>query len=870
MFFQPMAWLRNKAIGCPASSGDKGAEEATRKGHRCGVYKADDENDWSLHTAMLLRHGFPIRAAQITNEFLGFSPKCTLCGKKPFCPIRCTSCGQTSCQSCVEYGSKLEDCTWIVPCCGGKTHVYDYTYSLAWLEQAPKWPQSSTYRITYDWLDIKFFHFARRMMKASRGAPSLSYLDLQASGKLLITITLFSEANLKEVGYMIFDGGRWLEDGGHLRLSLNRAMVSGDSGFRTKHKILPAEYLLKEGSLISGAALESVSTLAASGEWKPCLDLRLLPTGNASARKSFNLVKSLRWCHGTSDMILCLCEDSRIVVVKEHEHDTDNGGRVSSRTVCPPHGCWFECGALLCVTFNHKGLEQSMSTHALFFDRDQRTYKGLVTWSYAKARLHAGEVEASPTDMPEAPCLAKSALWRESPIDFPSVDELELPKRTECDDAYHGLRPSNANLVFSDYVGFLLSLMASNGLDDPAYVDLAKQFMKVIELASHFCTCMRCPELKDIQESFSIRHQERVAVTAYSLAGEELCHHYVENVIGASAALMQLTDKLQPWHDTLLQIDLIEACQEDKVISKYSFQAVRLNFGGHDLAEARRRLTTWGLQQRYLPTQLSMVLQGLSASARYQIFQEYFGQLHYDLANLARSPLRGSHYIVLLDVSSSMRDCFLRAYEDEAAEFASLGLDRDVLQSGTNIDIVEHILDSFFVPQLLQSGARIGNAKFSSRVVRVEPTSDNPTPFGADTHLNGGGTEIYRSLMEVAAHLTLPVLDMTGDAGVILITDGEQSSTDMDVANLARIFNRNFRLEVIGIRAQLAGPLKKLVRGSFSVPYQIGNLRNLITSLSETSARIRQRIVAAPESRRDIRQAAEPYHPNMWYLLDED
>merc|ERR1711896_63058 len=75
---------------------------------------------------------------------------------------------------------------------------------------------------------------------------------------------------------------------------------------------------------------------------------------------------------------------------------------------------------------------------------------------------------------------------------------------------------------------------------------------------------------------------------------------------------------------------------------------------------------------------------------------------------------------------------------------------------------------------------------------------------------------------------------MTGDVGVILITDGEQGHTEMDVNSLARLFNRNFRLEVIGIRANLTGPLQRLIRGSFSVPYQIGNLRNLMTSLSET------------------------------------
>jgi len=105
---------------------------------------------------------------------------------------------------------------------------------------------------------------------------------------------------------------------------------------------------------------------------------------------------------------------------------------------------------------------------------------------------------------------------------------------------------------------------------------------------------------------------------------------------------------------------------------------------------------------------------------------------------------------------------------------------------------------------------------------------------------------------------------------VILITDGEQYSTSMDVSSLARLFDRNFRLEVIGLRAKLSGPLQQLVRGSFSVPYQIGNLKNLMTALSETVARIRQRAAVAPESRYEIRQATELYHPHMWYLLDED
>jgi hypothetical protein len=381
----------------------------------------------------------------------------------------------------------------------------------------------------------------------------------------------------------------------------------------------------------------------------------------------------------------------------------------------------------------------------------------------------------------------------------------------------------------------------------------------------------QCPTLEDILCSFQTRHKKKIAVTAYSLAGEELCRRYVEDVVGASAALIQVTESVNPWDNALLHIDVLDAHKEDGIILQYNFQAVQVSFSGRSLEEARDRLTKWGLQHRYLPSQLGMVLQGVSAHARYQLIQEYFGQLRHDLDCIACDPIRGSHYMVLLDVSGSMScQSFLRGYDEEVAEFNGLGLSENILKRGTNLDIVEHILDSFFVPQLLQSGAKVGNAKFSNRVLRVEDASDKPTPFYADRHLNGGGTEIYQSLMEVAARLTLPVLDMTGDVGVILITDGEQHSTKMDVANLARLFNRNFRLEVIGIRAQLEGPLKKLIRGSFSVPYQIGNLKNLMTALSETLARIRQRIAMTPESRRDIRQAAELYHSHMWYLLDED
>jgi hypothetical protein len=676
--------------------------------------------------------------------------------------------------------------------------------------------------------------------------------------------------HLKEVGQMVFEAGHWHEDAGHLQLRFHRIEESGDSGFYTKHKVLPSEYLLAEASLLSGVALESVSTLAADGGQTPCPDLRLLPTGNASARKTYNLVKSLRWLHGTSDMVVCLCEDKKIVTVKEHEHETATGEMISFRTISQPHGWWFEFGALLLVTFNHRGAEQSVSTHALFFDTAPCTYKGLITWSYEKARLHAGEVEAQPIPLPKAPCFAKSSMWCELPVSIPSVHEVELPTQIQCDNAYRGLSPSNANLVFNDYISFLLKLMASNGLDHKPYVQLAKQYMKVIDLSSYFCTSTQCPTLEDVRRSFHVRHRKRIAVTAYSLGGEELCSHFVEDVIGASAALIQLTSLLQPWEDALLHVDLTGMHEADGLITRYDFQAVRLNFAGYCLDDVRDRLNKWGLRHRYLPSQLGMVLQGVCASARYQLFQEYFGQLKDDLELIARNPLRGSHYIVLLDVSSSMNASFLRGYQDEVAGLDGLGLDENVLMSGNNIDIVEHILDNFFVPQLLQSGVQVGNAKFSNRLVRVQAPGDNPTPFSADKHLDGGGTEIYHSLMEVAAYLTLPVLDMTGDAGVILITDGEQYSTKMDVTSLARLFNRNFKLEVIGIRARLAGPLQKLVRGSFSVPYQIGNLKNLVTALSETLARIRQRSIITPESRCDVRQAAELYHPHMWYLLDED
>lgn len=75
---------------------------------------------------------------------------------------------------------------------------------------------------------------------------------------------------------------------------------------------------------------------------------------------------------------------------------------------------------------------------------------------------------------------------------------------------------------------------------------------------------------------------------------------------------------------------------------------------------------------------------------------------------------------------------------------------------------------------------------------------------------------------------------------------------------------------MIGIRARLAGPLQKLIRKSFSAPYQIGNLKNLVTALKETLKQIEQRAALTPENRTDIRQPVELFHPNVQYLLDED
>merc|ERR1712176_1731576 len=144
----------------------------------------------------------------------------------------------------------------------------------------------------------------------------------------------------KEVGLMVFDAGHWHNDGGNLRLSLHR-MVSGESGFYTRCEALPAEYLLTEAAFVTGVALESVSVVAADGGHAPCPDLRLLPIGNLSARRSFNLAKSLRWVHGTSDMIVCLCADKKIVTVKEHVHEASDGEIISFRTISQPHGWWF-------------------------------------------------------------------------------------------------------------------------------------------------------------------------------------------------------------------------------------------------------------------------------------------------------------------------------------------------------------------------------------------------------------------------------------------------------------------------------------------------------------------------------------------------
>jgi hypothetical protein len=473
--------------------------------------------------------------------------------------------------------------------------------------------------------------------------------------------------------------------------------------------------------------------------------------------------------------------------------------------------------------------------------------------------------------LPELSCLKQSSAWSAQARTVLSIDGVDVPTLDQCEKDYHNLNPANASLLFQDYLRFLLVIMATDGLDHGVHVQLARQFMKIIELTSHFCTAMAVPTKDEILDAWHVRHGKEVLVTAFSVAGEELCRCSVEGIVGSASALVSLTEKMQPWVEKeLLHIELIGEHKDEGVISRYDFQAVRLSYGGLDIRAARARLDEWGLGCRLLPSQLAMALAGVAASAKHEIYQEYFGQLRRDLNAVARSPVHGSHYIVLLDVSSSMRNDFLRAYQEEISEFEALGLDRDILLNGLNINIVEHILDSYFVPQLLQSGVQVGNAKFSHKLVRAEIPSAEPTPFRSDATRNGGGTEIYHSLMAVAAHLTLPVLDMTGDAGIVLITDGEQTQTSIDVDSLARLFNRNFRLEVIGLRARLSGPLQKLIRGSFSVPYQIGNLKNLMTALSETLGRIQRRAIMAPENRNNIRQPVELYHPHMWYLLDDD
>mmetsp|Transcript_101572 Transcript_101572/g.296074 ORF Transcript_101572/g.296074 Transcript_101572/m.296074 type:complete len:855 (+) Transcript_101572:75-2639(+) len=831
----------------------------------------DGTLNWAQLTCTLLQDGYPLRAVQLLGEFLDFLPVCAICGQLPFSPVRCTLCKKIACQPCIENDSTFDEvtCQWVVPCCGGKTHVYDYMFSVAWLMQSPRWPQPSTYRMTYQWSDIKYFSLAQGRMRAFQGTPSVSYVDLHDSGEVLIAITQFS-AHMKEVGLAIYNAGHWQRDGHDLRLTLHCMHASDDSGFCTKHATLPAEFVLHEASLTSGSALVSTSAKRGDGTWAPYHELRLLPTGNALVRNKFDAVRCLRWLHGTTNMIVCLCGDGKVVAVKEHEIDIPNGDVVTSWTTSLRHGWWYELGALLLITFSHQGFEQCASSHALFFDAASGTYKGLMTWRDGKVCLHAGEVEARPTSLPNAPCFIKSSGWSELPRSTYSVDSIELPTKAQCDRDSRSFNPANASLTFTDYVSFLLKLMTTNGLDCASYVQLAKEFMKVIELTSHFATAAQPPTKDELLNSCHAHHEKKLLITAFSLAGLELCSHDVENVVGASSALRQLTEVVQPWEDELVHIELGRVHREGGMITRYEFQAVRLQHDGVDITAARSRLSAWGLGCRYLPSQLGMALHGLSAAAKYQLCREYFAQLREDLDVVAQNPLHGSHYIVLLDVSSSMSAAsFLQAYPDEAAEFEALGLDKRTLLRGTNLSIVEHILDAFFVPQLLKEGVRVGNAKFSHRLVRVEPPSDAPTPFRADEGRDGGGTEIYCALMGAAAHLTMPVLGMTGDAGVILITDGEQYGTSIDVSCLARLFNRQFRLEVIGIRAQLTGPLQRLVRGSFSVPYQIGNLKNLMTALSETLGRILKRAATAPENRNDIRQPVELYHPHMWYLLDD-
>lgn len=820
----------------------------------------------------LLQDGWPLGAVQVLGAFLDFPPTCAICGQAPFCPIRCTACGRVACQPCVEHRSTLDAASqqWLAPCCGGASHVYDYRFSAAWLVQAPRWPEPSTYRLRFQGDDISGCSLLRLRAGVSWGCPSVSYVDLLESGAVLMTLTRFSEEHLQEVGVTVVEAGRWEQDGHLLHWTLPRANTSEGSAFFAKRASLPAELVLREASLLSGSSLASVAAMRGDA-WAPCTDLRLLPTGNAAARPGIEVVKCLRWFHGTSNMLLCLCADAKVVVVKQHELEGADGEAVAAWTTSQRHGHWFELGGLLLVTFNHQGSNRAVSSHALFFDTAPAVYKGLLTWRYGKVSVHAGEVEGRPIALPHLSCFTRSAAWSERPHRILSIDEVEIPTLDQSERDYRSMSPANASLLFDDYLRYLMVVMATDGLNHAATVHLAKHFMKVISLTSHFCTGKDVPTKEEMLETCAVRHETGLAVSGFSLAGDRLRSCYIEGVVGASAALVRLSEMIQPWQDELVHLELIGRHKDGCVVTGYDFQAVRLTYQGFDVPDARARLDAWGLGRRMLPSQLGMALQGASAAARYQISQEYFLQLRRDLDAVAQNPLRGSHYIVLLDVSGSMLFAnFLRAYPDQVAEFETLGLDRQMLLGGCNLGIVEHILDSYFVPKLLESGVQVGNAKFAHTVMRMENPSDAPTPFLSDRHLDGGGTEIYQSLMAAAAQLTLPVLNLTGDAGVILITDGEQPRTSMDLSSLARLFDRSFRLEVIGIRARLAGPLQQLVRGSFSVPYQIGSLKSLITALSETLGRIQRRAATAPENRNDIRQPVELYHPNMWWLLDED
>lgn len=718
---------------------------------------------------------------------------------------------------------------------------------------------------------------------------------------MLVTLAQFTETHLKETGCIVFDAGNWRRDDDCLRLSL-RSLASGGGAFHTKKATLPSDFLLREARLSSGAVLASESALGLDGAWEPCADLRLLATGNAAAQRRTEVLKCVRWFHGTSNMILCLCANSKIITVKEHEVDAADEAIATFRACSQAHGWWYEIGALLVVTFNHNGREASASSHALFFDQASRAYKGLVMWRYGKVCVQAGEVEARPASLPKIPSLEKSTSSFEGPTSIIDVREVELPTPDQCEMAYRGLNPSQANLVLADYLGFLLKLMATNGLDSVRGVSLAKQCMRIANLASHFCLEAQPPTYEQVLASCSVRHQDTVCLVVYSLAGEEVGRQHVHGVVGPSAALSLMTDVVQPsqgalgarpsytsWlvqsifgNAAMIQIEVGNTLVEEGSVVEYNFHAVRIANKGLSLKDIRSRLSSWGLTDQLgfelnstpkvhlLPSQLGMVLQDASAEARHQFIQEYAVQLQNDIDRLASNPIRGSHYIVLLDVSGSMRmDNFLRVQPSEINELEDLGLDANVLIDGNNITIVQHILDAYFVPSLLQKGINVGNAKFSDRLVRIEAPSCNPTPFSADSHLNGGGTEIYCSLMAAAARLSLPVLDMTGNAGVILITDGEQRSTKLDIDGLGTLFNRNFRLDVICIRSQFAWPLQKLVKRSFSAPWQIGNLKNFCTALKETVTQIEKRVAMSPENRSDIRQPVELFHPNMWYLLND-